>query len=104
MNEQHKSLWILNHYAASADMAGGTRHYELGRHLAEHGYDVTILASGSSHNKGHNTHLPPGKSQKIEEIGKVKFVWLLDLICCISIKIDKLQYLDFTVWMMPLRI
>jgi len=41
-----KKIWILNHYAISPDMAGGTRHYDLGRELIKRGYRVTIFASG----------------------------------------------------------
>ena len=39
----------MNHYAISPDMAGGTRHYDLGRQLVKKGLDVTIFASGFDH-------------------------------------------------------
>ena len=39
------NIWILNHYAITPDMSGGTRHYDLGKELTKRGYKVTIFAS-----------------------------------------------------------
>ena len=70
------SVWILNHYAVAPDMAGGTRHYELGRQLAKLGCDVTILASSFHHIQRRETKLPGERSWRVEEIDGVRFVWL----------------------------
>jgi glycosyltransferase involved in cell wall biosynthesis len=37
-------LWV-NHFAVAPGEGGGTRHFELGRELAERGWDVTLAAS-----------------------------------------------------------
>ncbi len=70
------SIWILNHYAATPDMPGGTRHYDLARHLVAKGYDVTIIASSFHHMTHTELRLKPGESWKVEEINGVRFVWL----------------------------
>ena|GEM_PF-1295134 len=41
-----KCVWILNHYAITPDMAGETRHFDLGKDLVKRGYQVVIFASG----------------------------------------------------------
>jgi glycosyltransferase involved in cell wall biosynthesis len=70
------SVWILNHYAVSPDMPGGTRHYELGRQLAMLGHDVTILASSFHHGQRRETRLHGSAPWQVEEINGVRFVWL----------------------------
>jgi glycosyltransferase involved in cell wall biosynthesis len=69
-------LWILNHYAATPDMAGGTRHIDLGGELVQRGCDVTILASSFAHKERRQTGLATGETWKLEEVEGVKFVWL----------------------------
>jgi glycosyltransferase involved in cell wall biosynthesis len=71
-----KRLWILNHYALSPDMPGGTRHYELGRHLAELGYDVTILASSFHYAQRRETRHYGKEPWQTEQVDGVTFVWL----------------------------
>ena len=71
-----KQLWILNHYAVTPDMPGGTRHYELGRQLVGRGYDVTILASSFHYTKRRETRLQGRQAWQVEEVDDVKFVWL----------------------------
>ena len=53
-----KNIWILNHYAISPDMAGGTRHYDLGRELVRRGLKVSIFASGFEICKKHQITSP----------------------------------------------
>lgn len=45
VKHQHNRLWIVNHYAVTPDMPGGTRHYELATLLKSHGWTTTIFAS-----------------------------------------------------------
>ncbi|MBI4339606.1 MAG: glycosyltransferase family 4 protein [Chloroflexi bacterium] len=70
------ALWMLNHYAITPDMPGGTRHYDLARHLVAKGYDVTIIASSFHHMSRKEMRLGPGENWKLEEVNGVKFLWL----------------------------
>ncbi|MGB9790945.1 MAG: glycosyltransferase family 4 protein [Thermacetogeniaceae bacterium] len=74
--ENRRNIWILNHYAISPDMAGGTRHYDLGRELVKRGYEVTIFASGFDHVTHKYVKVAPGEGLRVEDHNGVKFVWL----------------------------
>jgi glycosyltransferase involved in cell wall biosynthesis len=69
-------IWILNHYAAPPDQPAGTRHYDLGRVLAEQGHDVTIFASGFSHLTLREERLQPHERVRFEYIDGVRFAWI----------------------------
>lgn len=71
-----KNVWILNHYAVTPDIAGGTRHYDLGRELVRRGHKVTIFASGFDHNTKKYMKVHPKERYKIENYNEVRFVWL----------------------------
>jgi glycosyltransferase involved in cell wall biosynthesis len=71
-----KNIWILNHYAVSPDIAGGTRHYDLGKELVRRGHKVTIFASGFDHNTKKYMKVHPKERYKIENYNGVLFVWL----------------------------
>jgi len=71
-----KNVWILNHYAISPDMSGGTRHYDLGKKLVTRGHKVTIFASGFDHNTKKYIKVHPKERYKIEDYDGVRFVWL----------------------------
>jgi hypothetical protein len=43
------SIWIINHYAHTPDLPGGSRHYDIGRRLANRGYRVSIFCSDFLH-------------------------------------------------------
>jgi len=75
-NKVNKNIWILNHYAKTPDMSGGTRHYDLGKELLEKGYDVTIFASGFDNNKKKYIKIKPEEKSKIENYNGIKFVWI----------------------------
>jgi glycosyltransferase involved in cell wall biosynthesis len=52
---------LLIHQAfVSPNEPGGTRHYELARHLVEQGHQVTIVASDLSYLTGQRTNVHPG--------------------------------------------
>lgn len=70
------NLWIFNHYAVTPDMPGGTRHYDLGKELANRGYNITIFASSFRHNLHKEMKLSKGEYWKVENTGGIKFVWL----------------------------
>lgn len=54
---------LLIHQAfAALDEAGGTRHHELARFLAQHGHRVTVIASRISYLTGQESTLTPGPS------------------------------------------
>lgn len=44
-----KKLWMLNHYAATSQQAGGSRHADLARALSERNWDVEIFACSFDH-------------------------------------------------------
>lgn len=75
MDNNH-NVWILNHYAISPDMAGGTRHYDLGRELVRRGYEVTIFASGFDHVTHKYVKIGAGEGFRVEDHNGVRFVWL----------------------------
>lgn len=71
-----KSIWILNHYAITPDMAGGTRHFDLGKELVKRGYEVVIFASGFDHSSKKHIKVSPKERLRVEELEGVRFVWL----------------------------
>ena len=34
----YKKIWILNHYAITPNLPGGTRHFDFGKELVKRGY------------------------------------------------------------------
>jgi glycosyltransferase involved in cell wall biosynthesis len=57
-------------------MAGGTRHYDLGKQLVERGLKVTIFASGFDHSTKKYVKMAPTERFRIEDHDGVRFVWL----------------------------
>ncbi|KAA0014691.1 glycosyltransferase family 4 protein [Billgrantia pellis] len=70
-----RHVWILNHYAKSPEAAGAARHYQLARHLPEHGWRATLIASSVDHPSGLQ-RLAPGVQTRLETHGDVRFLWL----------------------------
>ena len=60
------SLWILNHYAISPDMSGGTRHFDLASELVKKGHDVAIFASGFDYGTHRYAKIKPEEKMKVE--------------------------------------
>jgi len=71
-----KYIWILNHYAISPDMSGGTRHFDLARELVKKGHEVTIFASGFDHSTRQYLKITPEEKMRVEEYDGVRFVWI----------------------------
>ena len=72
----NKNVWILNHYAKTPDMAGGTRHFDLSQELVKKGYKVTIFTSGFEHSSKRYIKIKPKDKFRVENINDVRFVWL----------------------------
>lgn len=73
------SLLLFNHYAVTRDMAGGTRHYDIGRILANRGYDVTVIASDCPHGGHRRSHCTNGEEYVVENFAEapgLRFVWI----------------------------
>ncbi|WP_315919359.1 glycosyltransferase family 4 protein [Mesorhizobium sp. SP-1A] len=70
-----KHVWILNHYAQEPGGPGGTRHYSLARHLPEHGWSASIIASSTEHNSGRQ-RLKPEEKLRLQNYDGVPFLWL----------------------------
>jgi glycosyltransferase involved in cell wall biosynthesis len=73
------SLWMLNHYAVTPDVPGGTRHFDLACELTRMGYDVAIFASAFNHPRREKVRLLNGESWELEEVKGVKFIWVPSL-------------------------
>jgi glycosyltransferase involved in cell wall biosynthesis len=73
------NVWVLNHYAITPDMPGGTRHFDLACELTRLGHDVTIFASAFNHSLRKKMRLMNGESWALEEVDGVKFAWLPSL-------------------------
>ena len=70
------NLWIVNHYAVSPGVPGGTRHYSLARELLRRGHEVTLVASSVDYMRREAAYLQPGEQARLEVIGEVPFLWL----------------------------
>lgn len=70
-----KTIWMINQYAVSPDIPGGTRHNDLSSELAKKKFEVYIFASDFSLLSRKFLKLRPGKLYQIEEVEGVKFVW-----------------------------
>jgi len=71
-----KCVWILNHYAITPDLAGGTRHFDLGKELVKRGYQVVIFASGFDHHSKMYVKVGPKERSRLEEVAGIQFFWL----------------------------
>jgi len=72
----NKTIWILNHYAITPDMPGGTRHYDFGKELIKRGYRITIFASSFHYSIHKELKLTKNEKWKIENIDEINFVWI----------------------------
>jgi len=70
------NIWVLNHYAITPDMSGGTRHYDFGKELVKREHNVTIFTSSFHYNKYKEMKLAENEKWKVEKVDGVNFVWL----------------------------
>ncbi|MEA3352454.1 MAG: glycosyltransferase family 4 protein [Campylobacterota bacterium] len=72
-----KNIWIINHYALTPEMSGGTRHYDFALELVKRAYKVTIIASSFHYAKFKEMkEYPSGKNYLVENIDGIDFIWL----------------------------
>lgn len=76
---ENRNIWMFNQYAITPEMAGGTRHYAIGRILASRGYRITLFAAGFNYQKLEELKCTGGKDLKIEVSDGVRFVWIKTL-------------------------
>lgn len=70
-----KAVWILNHYATYPEETGGTRHYQLARHLREQGWKAVLIAASVEHPSGRQ-RLKEVEKVRLDEFLDVSFLWL----------------------------
>jgi len=69
-------IWIFNHYAIGPGTTGGTRHYDLAKHLVKKGNKVKIFASSFNHQTRTEEHLFNKELYKISHYDGVEFIWI----------------------------
>lgn len=70
------ALWMINQYAITPDLPGGTRHYDFGCELVKQGWDVTIFASDINLALRKHTKLGERELWREEVVDGVRFVWV----------------------------
>jgi len=70
-------IWMVNHYAISPDLPGGTRHYDFACELVKKGYRVKIFACDVILGKSEeHAKLEERESYSVENINGVEFIWV----------------------------
>lgn len=69
-------IWLVNQYAITPDLPGGTRHYDLAVELVRCGFRVKVFASDVNLALRKRTKLQQGQLYSIEERDGVEFVWV----------------------------
>ncbi len=69
-------IWMLNHYAVTPSMPGGTRHYDIGRELLKKNHQVSIFASSFHYSQHTELKLAKKEKWKIKKIDGINFVWI----------------------------
>lgn len=72
------NIWILNHYAVTPDLPGGTRHFDFAEELTKRGHKVTIFCSSFHFGLRKETRFSPREKRifKKEKHNGVRFVWV----------------------------
>ena len=74
--KKNKIIWIVNQFANTPDMPGGTRHFEIASFLAKKGFKVEIFASDFNLSKRKSLKLKNAKLFSVEKIKGIKIHWL----------------------------
>jgi glycosyltransferase involved in cell wall biosynthesis len=69
-------VWMVNQYAITPDLPGGTRHYDLATELVSRGFRVKVFASDVNLALRRRTKLQAGELYKVEAWDGVDFVWV----------------------------
>lgn len=69
-------VWMVNHYAITPDLPGGTRHYDFGCELKKAGFTVRIFASDVNHALRRHIKLKKGQLWTAESVNGVDFIWV----------------------------
>jgi glycosyltransferase involved in cell wall biosynthesis len=70
-------IWMVNHYAISPDLPGGTRHFDIACELVRKGYRVKIFACDVILGKNKEyAKLEEKESYSVENINGVEFIWV----------------------------
>ena len=75
MNKKFR-IWIINQFACTPDMPGGSRHYEIAKHFEKNGFEVNIFASDFNLSSRNFLRLNNIEFMKKELNEGVKFFWL----------------------------
>lgn len=70
------NIWILNHYALTPEMSGGTRHYDFAKELVKRGHSVTIIASSFHYSKYKEMKKYATQEYLQETVDDVNFIWI----------------------------
>lgn len=76
LDRDKSKVWIINQYAITPDLPGGTRHYDLGCELVKRGYVVRIFASDVNLALRRHTRLDGSELFCDEEVNGVIFTWV----------------------------
>lgn len=69
-------IWMINQYAITPDLPGGSRHYDFASELTRLGCTVKIFASDVNLALRRHTKLNEGVLYTIEDINGVEFIWV----------------------------
>lgn len=71
-----REIWVINQYAITPDLPGGTRHYDFGCELVKKGYTVRIFASDVNLALRRHTKLAADELWREENVNGVQFTWV----------------------------
>lgn len=66
-----REVWMINQYAITPDLPGGTRHYDFGCGLMKKGYRVRIFASDVNLSLRRHTRLGASELWREEDVNGV---------------------------------
>ena len=69
-------IWIINQFANTPDMPGGSRHYELAEYFAKQNLEVDVFSSDFNLSTRNYSKLRNFQFFKTEKIKKIKWNWL----------------------------